>query len=160
ASVVVMLLADRGIAMSSDELAVFEKPPAELPYVNVHHFFVRIGVAVPELYVDASDTGLLILEKIGDLPLWDAVQGQSDEAVVTLFEGAIDQLLRIELRGRAHPDGRCIPFQRASATGCSAGGSGISSSTAWSTASRVRFRAASSRSCAATSAACRPSSTA
>jgi aminoglycoside/choline kinase family phosphotransferase len=113
ASVVVMLLADRGIAMSSDELAVFEKPPAELPYVNVHHFFVRIGVAVPELYVDASDTGLLILEDIGDLPLWDAVQGQSDEAVVTLFEGAIDQLLRIELRGSAQPDERCIAFQQA-----------------------------------------------
>jgi aminoglycoside/choline kinase family phosphotransferase len=112
-TVVIMLLADRGIAMSSDELAVFEQPPAELPYVNVHHFMVRIGVAVPELYVDASQAGLLILEDIGDLSLWEAVQGQTDDIVLALFEGAIEQLLRIELGGTAQRDARCIAFQQA-----------------------------------------------
>jgi len=113
ASAVVMLLADRGIAMSSDELAVFAEAPPELPYVNVHHFLVGLGVAVPELYVDASDSGLLILEDIGDVPLWDAVQGQTEAAVVELFERAIDQLLLIEIDGTARPDARCIAFQQA-----------------------------------------------
>jgi aminoglycoside/choline kinase family phosphotransferase len=111
-SAVVMLLADRGVAMSSDELAVFAEAPAELPYVNVHRFLAGVGVAVPELYVDASDAGLLILEDIGDVPLWDAVRGQPAAAVAALFERAIDQLLTIELDGTMHRDVRCIAFQQ------------------------------------------------
>jgi len=110
---VVMLLADRGIAMSSDELAVFDRPPAELPYVNVHHFLARIGVDVPELYVDASAAGWLLLEDIGDVPLWDAVQGRSPDEIATLFERAIAQLLRIQLDGSAQPDDSCLAFQQA-----------------------------------------------
>jgi aminoglycoside/choline kinase family phosphotransferase len=112
-TVVVMLLADRGVAMSSDELAVFAEPPPELPFVNVHTFLETIGVAVPQLYVDASESGLLILEDIGDLALWDAVQGMSDDDTVELFERAIDQLLRIQLDGTARRDGSCIAFQQA-----------------------------------------------
>ena len=81
ATVVVMLLADRGIAMSSDELAVFAEPLRQLPYVNVHEFLIRIGVAVPELYLDASDEGVLLLEDVGSVTLWDAVQGRRDEEV-------------------------------------------------------------------------------
>ena len=109
---VVMLLADRGIAMSSDELAVLEEAPRELPYVNVHRFLARLGVAVPELYVDASDTGLLVLEDVGDLSLWDAVQGRPEAEVLALFERAIDQLLRLQLDGTAQRDVRCIAFQQ------------------------------------------------
>jgi N-acetylmuramate 1-kinase len=113
ATAVVMILADRGIAMSSDELAVLAEPPAQLPYVNVHHFLAGLGVALPELYVDASDAGLLVLEDIGDIALWDAVQERPDAEVAALFERAIDQLLLIELDGTARRDGRCIAFQQA-----------------------------------------------
>jgi aminoglycoside/choline kinase family phosphotransferase len=113
ATVVVMLLADRGVAMSSDELAVLTETPPELPYVNVHHFLVRVGVAVPDLYVDASPAGMLVLEDIGDLSLWAAVQGRSDAEVATLFAAAIDELLRIEIDGTAHRDPACIAFQQA-----------------------------------------------
>ncbi len=112
ASTAVMILADRGIAMSSDELAVFKEPLRELPYVNVHRFLERLGVAIPEIYVDASDRGLLLLEDIGDTPLWDALQGRSDAEQQALFEGAIDQLLRIEIDGTAQRDDACIAFQQ------------------------------------------------
>jgi aminoglycoside/choline kinase family phosphotransferase len=112
-SVVVMLLADRGIAMSSEELAVFKNAPTELPYVNVHRFLVRLGVAVPELYLDASTEGVLLLEDIGDVALWDAVQGQPDDVVCDLYQRAIDQLLRIELDGTAQRDESCVAFQQA-----------------------------------------------
>jgi aminoglycoside/choline kinase family phosphotransferase len=105
---VVMLLADRGVAISSEELAVFEQAPSELPYVNVHRFLVSIGVAVPELYVDASDTGILLLEDIGDVALWDAVQGKPEREVERLFELAIDQLLLMQIEGTARLDERCI----------------------------------------------------
>jgi aminoglycoside/choline kinase family phosphotransferase len=108
----VMILADRGIAMSSDELAVFQEPLRELPYVNVHRFLERLGVAIPELYVDATERGLLLLEDIGDTPLWDALQGRSDAEQQALFEAAIDQLLRIEIDGTAARDDACIAFQQ------------------------------------------------
>lgn len=112
ATMVVMILADRGVAMSSDELAVFNQPLAELPYVNVHRFLVPLGVAVPELYVDASEHGLLLLEDVGDVALWDAVQGQSDAEVRRLYRLAIDQLLLLQLRGTARRDEGCLAFQQ------------------------------------------------
>lgn len=112
ASAVVMVLADRGIAMSSDELAVFANAPTELPYVNVHHFLSGVGVAVPELYVDASAAGLLVLEDVGDVPLWDAARGQSDDIVAALFGQAIEQLSLIQIEGTAAADARCIAFQQ------------------------------------------------
>lgn len=111
-SVVVMLLADRGIAISSEELAVFKTAPTELPYINVHRFLVRLGVAVPELYLDASAAGVLLLEDIGDVALWDAVQNQPTEVVEELYRRAIDQLLLIELDGTARRDDSCIAFQQ------------------------------------------------
>jgi N-acetylmuramate 1-kinase len=111
-SVVVMLLADRGIAISSEELAVFKTTPTELPYVNVHRFLVQLGVAVPELYLDASTSGVLLLEDIGDVALWDAAQNQPADVVCELYQGAIDQLLRIELEGTARRDDACIAFQQ------------------------------------------------
>ncbi len=113
ATTVAMLLADRGIAMSSDELAVFAAPLRELPYVNVHRFLDDLGVAIPALYVDAADEGLLLLEDIGDTPLWDAVQNRPGEEQAALFEGAIDQLLTIQLAGTARRDADCIAFQQA-----------------------------------------------
>lgn len=113
ATTVAMILADRGIAMSSDELAVFKEPPKELPYLNVHRFFVGLGVAVPELYLDASKRGVLLLEDIGDTALWDAVQGQPVEGVVRRYQRAIDQLLLIQIEGTRRPDPRCFAFQQA-----------------------------------------------
>jgi aminoglycoside/choline kinase family phosphotransferase len=112
-SVVAMLLADRGIALSSEELAVLQQPPAELPYLNVHRFLSRLGVAVPELYADASERGVLLLEDIGDVALWDAVQGQPTPIVQRLYERAIDQLLLIQIEGTRRHDPGCIAFQQA-----------------------------------------------
>jgi N-acetylmuramate 1-kinase len=112
-SLVVMILTDRGVSMSSDELAVFAAPPAELPYVNVHRFLASLGVAIPELYVDAAPEGLLLLEDIGDTPLWEAVQGCPEEQVQRLFEQAIDQLLLLQLEGTERRDEACIAFGQA-----------------------------------------------
>jgi N-acetylmuramate 1-kinase len=112
ASVIVMILADRGIAMSSDELAVFKDAPKELPYLNVHRFLVGLGVAVPEIYVDAAGRGVLVLEDIGDTALWDAVQGQPEDAVARLYERAIDQLLIIQIDGTRQRDDTCLAFQQ------------------------------------------------
>jgi aminoglycoside/choline kinase family phosphotransferase len=112
-TVVAMILADRGLALSSEELAVFKEPLRELPYVNVHRCLARLGVAIPALYADASDRGVLLLEDIGDTCLWDAVQEQPAERVRQLYERAVDQLLLIQIEGTRHPDAECIAFQQA-----------------------------------------------
>ena len=113
ASAVAMILADRGIALASEELAVFKDAPTELPYLNVYRFFAALGVAVPQLYADASDRGVLLLEDIGDTALWDAVQQQPADRVQHLYERAIDQLLIIEIDGTRRRDDACIAFQQA-----------------------------------------------
>ncbi len=113
ATAVVMILADRGIAMSSDELAVFKEAPRELPYLNVHRFLVGLGVSVPEVYVDAAERGVLLLEDVGDTALWDAVQGADEARVIELYRRAIDQLLRIQIEGTRRRDDSCIAFQQA-----------------------------------------------
>lgn len=107
-----MILADRGVAMSSEELAVLNDAPEELPYVNVHRFLAGLGVAVPALYLDASGEGLLLLEDVGDQTLWDAVQGQPETAVAALYRQAIDQLLLIQLQGTARADPACLAFRQ------------------------------------------------
>lgn len=109
---VAMLLADRGIAMSSDELAVFADAPTELPYVNVHRFLHRIGIAIPAIYLDASDRGVLLLEDVGDTTVWEAVQNQPEDRVVALYQRAIDQLLTLQIDGTRRRDDHCIAFQQ------------------------------------------------
>lgn len=108
-----MILADRGIALSSEELAVLTEPPVELPYLNVHRFLENLGVAVPHLYADAAERGVLLLEDIGDMALWDAVRDAAAADVQRLYERSIDQLLLIQVEGTRRPDRRCIAFQQA-----------------------------------------------
>jgi aminoglycoside/choline kinase family phosphotransferase len=113
ATAVAMILADRGVAMSSDELAVFAEAPKELPYLNVHRFLERIGVPVPEVYVDQSESGFVLLEDIGDTPLWDVVHDAPAQAVTAWYQRAIDVLLLIQLEGTRRSDPACIGFQQA-----------------------------------------------
>jgi hypothetical protein len=110
---VAMILADRGIALASEELAVFKEPLRDLPYLNVHRFLTRINVAVPAVYADASDRGVLLLEDIGDISLRDLVQGQPPERVLHWYQQAIDQLLLIQIEGTRQRDDNCIAFQQA-----------------------------------------------
>lgn len=112
ASAVVMLLAGSGLAVSSDELAVFDEPLKELPYLNVHYFLEPLGVRVPQLYVDGHQDGFLLLEDIGDVPLRDAVQDVSPAEVEQWYRRAIDQLLLIQIRGTRQKSERCIAFQQ------------------------------------------------
>ncbi len=112
ASAVVMILAGSGLALSSDELAVFGEPLKELPYLNMHAFLEPLGVHIPELYVDGYQDGFLLLEDIGDLPLRDAVQDLPHAEVEQWYRRAIDQLLLIQIEGTRQKSERCIAFQQ------------------------------------------------
>ncbi len=111
ATLVAMVMEDAEAAKLSDEIGG-ENAGDEIPYVNVHHFLVACGVAVPELYVDASEEGVLLLEDIGDRALWDAVATAPPDEVRRLFGLAIEQLLRIQLDSIGQGADRCIGFAR------------------------------------------------
>lgn len=112
-SAVVMILADSGISISSDELAVFKEPLKEQLFVNVHRFLEALGVSVPRIYRDASARGLIVLEDIGDAALWEVIQPLSDSEIVTHYQQAIDQLLTIVIEGTRRRDDACVAFQQA-----------------------------------------------
>ena len=162
ATLVVMILADRGIAMSSDELAVFKEPLRELPYVNVHRFLAAARRRRPRALRRclraraaaarghrrhaavgrrAGPAGRPSSRRCSSAPSISCCASRStararrDDALHRLPAG---------LRPRA----------------CSTGSSSTSSSTAWSIAlPRPAAGRRAATSCASTSAACRRSST-
>jgi N-acetylmuramate 1-kinase len=111
ATAVVMLLADRGLAISSEELAVLPETE-ELPFINVYHFLRALGTSVPEVFVDASPSGIVLLEDIGDLALRDAAEAAGAEERERLYRLAIDELLRLQIEGTRRRDEGCIAFQQ------------------------------------------------
>jgi N-acetylmuramate 1-kinase len=111
-SLIVMQFSGSHLPISSEELAVFTQPLAELPFLNVHRFLNRLGVSIPSLYGQWVDDGILLLEDLGDLSLWDFVQGLPSAAVRRYYEMAIDQLLRIQVLGTRARDDSCIAFQQ------------------------------------------------
>jgi aminoglycoside/choline kinase family phosphotransferase len=111
-SLIVMQLAGSQLPISSEELAVFTQPLAELPFLNVYRFLHRLGVSVPALYGQWPDDGILLLEDLGDASLWDSVQGLSFSAVLRYYEMAIDQLLRIQILGTRARNDSCMAFQQ------------------------------------------------
>ena len=111
-STVVMILAGSGLALSSDELAVFDAPPTELPYLNLHKFLEPIGVRVSEVYVDGVQDGFLLLEDVGDSALRDAVNECSPVEVEAWYRRAIDQLLLIQIAGTRARNDACIAFKQ------------------------------------------------
>jgi N-acetylmuramate 1-kinase len=111
-AIVMELPAGSALPLSSEELAIFKEGPAELPFLNLQRFLTAIGVNVPRLYGHWENEGLLLLEDLGDTPLWDRVQGVPESEVTTWYKKAIDQLLQLQLRGTRSRDDQCIAFQQ------------------------------------------------
>ncbi len=112
-SVIIMKLPGGSVLpLSSEELAVFKEPLTELPFLNMHRFLSRIGVRVPKLYGQALEDGLLFLEDLGDMALWDRVQGLAPSQVLTWYQRAIDELLLLQIRGTQERDDACVAFQQ------------------------------------------------
>ena len=112
ASVVAMVLGPDRLPLSSEELSVFEKPPTELPFVNVGRFLSRIGVRIPKLHAHASEDGILLLEDVGDESLRSATESADEPRVLHLYREAVDQLVHIQVLGTRHADSECVAFQQ------------------------------------------------
>jgi aminoglycoside/choline kinase family phosphotransferase len=109
-SLVVMLMEDASVAMSSDELGVFGADgPKELPFTNIARFLSRHTEALPAIYAAAEDSNALVLEDIGDLPLWEAASNGDPEA---WFARALEVLATIQTQAVDDGSG-CYAFDLA-----------------------------------------------
>lgn len=110
--IVMELPTDGALPLSSEELAIFKDAPKELPFINVHRFLDHIGVSVPKLYGYWPGDDLIFLEDLGDTSLWDRVQGTTEAQTFDWYRKAIDELLKVQVRGTAARDEACIAFQQ------------------------------------------------
>ncbi len=111
ATAVAMLLGEGRFAPGSDELGGRDAS-AELPFVNVGRWLAAHDFPVPALYADrAREDGLLLLEDVGDVTLWAAVESDSTRTA-PLFAAAVDLLARLQVTGVRHADAGCVAFAR------------------------------------------------
>src|SRR5262245_18520399 len=107
---VAMVLGEGRFSAGSDELG--GGTSAELPYVNVGRWLAAQHFPVPELYADrARDDGLLLLEDVGDVTVWAAVDADPARTE-PLFAAAVDLLARLQVAGARRPDPACVAFGR------------------------------------------------
>jgi aminoglycoside/choline kinase family phosphotransferase len=106
------LPAGSALPLSSEELAIFKERPKELPFLNLHRFLDRIGVRVPKLYGEWESDGILFLEDLGDTALWERVRGLTEAETIAWYQKAIDELLKLHVRGTEARDDSCIAFQQ------------------------------------------------
>jgi aminoglycoside/choline kinase family phosphotransferase len=86
-------------------LKLLPDPLPEPPWVNVHHFLVRIGAAVPEIYAVDTEARLLLVEDVGSNPLFEAaLRGHADD----LYRLAVDELLIFHLGGTEKLESDCV----------------------------------------------------
>lgn len=112
-SIIVMSWNDSGLPVSSEELVVFDKPPEELPFLNVHRFLEAAGVRVPAVHGHWVHQGLMLLEDLGDVCLWDRVREASEAEVVRWYQKAIDELLVLQIGGTRGRNEQCMAFRQA-----------------------------------------------
>ena len=112
-SIIIMQLpAGSSLPLSSEELALFKEAPKELPFLNLQRFLSRIGANVPNIYGHWEKEGILLLEDLGDIALWDRVQRLPESEVLYWYQKAIDELLVLQIRGTEQRDDSCIAFQQ------------------------------------------------
>jgi N-acetylmuramate 1-kinase len=111
-SIIIMELAGSSLPLSSEELAIFDKPPKELPFLNLHGFLKQLNVRVPGLYGEWVKEGIILLEDLGDRSLWEHVQALPPVEILKWYQKAIDQLLLIHVEGIRQRNDACIAFQQ------------------------------------------------
>lgn len=81
-------------AMGSDEGTSGERP-SELPFVDVQRLLASRGIRVPEIYVDAADRRVLLLEDLGDETFGARLQTLPPERWAEQYGHAIELLARM-----------------------------------------------------------------
>ncbi|HXD90268.1 MAG TPA: hypothetical protein VNU00_04350, partial [Candidatus Binataceae bacterium] len=86
-------------------LKLIPEPLPDPPWVSLQRFLRKIDVAVPELYHADPGARMLLVEDVGELPLFTAAErGDAGD----LYRLAADELLRLHLEGTKRLASDCI----------------------------------------------------
>jgi len=86
-------------------LKLIPEPLPDPPWVSLQRFLRKIDVAVPELYHADPGARMLLVEDVGELPLFTAAErGDAGD----LYRLAAEELLRLHLEGTQRLDSDCI----------------------------------------------------
>ena len=78
---------------------------AEPPWLNVQSFLKTIGVGVPEVYAADASARMLLVEDVGEMPLFNAAeQGDAGD----IYRLAIDELLVMHIEGTRRIGTDCL----------------------------------------------------
>jgi N-acetylmuramate 1-kinase len=86
-------------------LNLIPEPLPEPPWITVQRFLAAAGIAVPEVYADDAGARLILVEDVGEIPLFEAAL-QSDAG--ELYRLAADELLLIHIEGTRRLDPQFI----------------------------------------------------
>jgi aminoglycoside/choline kinase family phosphotransferase len=79
----------------------------ELPFVNIARHLKEKGIPVPEVFVDASEQGFVLLEDVGSLTLEEILKGESADQRMKRYECAIEVLVRMQSEASMASHGPC-----------------------------------------------------
>ncbi|BCA54441.1 putative Phosphotransferase [Nitrospira sp. KM1] len=111
-SVILMQLAEPEAFKQSEEAVSGSHAVNELPFLNIHRHLLNAGVAVPALYHYDQAAGLLYLEDLGDLTLFEACRASRPDELELRYRQAIDGLVRIQLKASAPAHPGILAFHR------------------------------------------------
>ncbi len=85
----------------------------DFPFLSVQKYFDEQSIRVPKIHSYNKDTGLFLLEDMGDLTLerrfWEF---QDQEVVIPYYQKSLDQLIKIHSLSFDAPDGRvCTAYK-------------------------------------------------
>jgi aminoglycoside/choline kinase family phosphotransferase len=106
ATAIVVDLGPEDLPLYARALELVPTPLVEPPWLTLQRFFSAINVAVPQVYFADCATRRLLVEDVGELPLFDAA-ARGDAA--DLFRLAVDQLILIHGRGTAELPPDALP---------------------------------------------------
>ena len=79
----------------------------ELPFVNIARHLREKGIPVPEVFVDASEKGFVLLEDVGSRTLEDILKSESPDQRKRRYECAIEVLVRMQHEASKPSRGPC-----------------------------------------------------
>lgn len=112
-SYIIMELAEPEAFKASEEKVTSSTAHVtELPYINISRFLSLYGIGVPEIYYYDRESGILILEDLGDSTMHEVLRGSATDMQEKYYKKAIDELLMIQISASKGLDHDCIATGR------------------------------------------------
>ncbi len=115
-SIILMKLNQPDPQIVSEEISTISRTFDELPFINILNHLRRCELNVPRLYHYDENRGFLLLEDLGETLLEEKVKGREREIQRKYYRKAIDELLKLQLRGTRRRSTRCFAFQQVFST--------------------------------------------